>query len=66
MVGQHSEVCILLTGVFNLRPSQPRYPSTWDVTVLDFIKNKWPDNKVLSIKDLVLKNTMPWALKSAS
>ena len=27
-VRQHPEVCTLLTGVFNLRPPQPRYSST--------------------------------------
>ena len=32
-VKQHPKVCTLLTGVFNLRPPQPRYSSTWDVQI---------------------------------
>ena len=52
-VGQHPAVCTLLTGVFNLRPPQPRYSSTWDVQiVLEFMKNNWTDNKSLPNKNL--------------
>ena len=66
-VGQHPEVCTLLTEVFNLRPPQPRYSSTWDVQiVLEFIKNNWTDNKSLPIKDLTLKLTMLFAPMSVS
>ena len=66
-VGQHPEVCTLLTGVFNLRPPQPRYSSTWDVQiVLEFMKNNWTDNESLPNKNLTLKLTMLLALTSAS
>ena len=67
LVGQHPEVCTPLTGVFNLRPPQPRYSSTWDVQiVLEFIKNNWTDNKSLPNKNLTLKLTMLLVLTSAS
>ena len=65
-VGQHPEVCTLLTGVFNLRPPLPRYSSTWNVQIiLEFIKNNSTDNKSLPIKNLTLKLTL-LALTSAS
>ena len=58
-VGKHPEVCTLLTGVFNFKPPQPRYSSTWDVQiVLEFIKNNWTDNKSLPNKNLTLKFTV--------
>ena len=67
LVGQHPEVCTLLTGPFNLRLLQPRYSSTWDVQiVLEFIKKNWTDNKYLPNKNLTLKLTMLLALMSAS
>ena len=66
-VGQDSEVYTLLTGVFNLRPPQPKYSSTWDVQiVLEFIRNNWTDNKSLPNKNLTLTLTMLLALTSAS
>ena len=66
-VGQHLEVCTLLTWVFNLRPPQPRYSCTWDVQiVLEIIKNNWTDNKFLPNKNLILKLTMLLTLTSAS
>ena len=67
LVEQNPEVCTLQTGVFNLRPSQPRYSSTWDVQIgLEFIKNNWTDNKSLPNKSLTLTLTMLLALTSAS
>ena len=39
-VGKHSLVIIFLRGVFNIKPSLPRYVNTWDVNiVLNFLKN---------------------------
>ena len=36
-VGQHPLVCRFIKGIFECRPSPPRYQETWDVTVvLDF------------------------------
>ena len=65
--GQYPKVYTLLTGVFNLRPPQPRYSSTWKVQiVLEFIKNNWTDNKSLPNKNLTLKLTMVLTLTSTS
>ena len=33
-VGSHPLVCRLLKGVFHLRPPQPRYSTTWDVSLV--------------------------------
>ena len=30
-IGQHPQVCQLLLGVFNKRPTQPKYTVIWDV-----------------------------------
>ena len=30
-VGQHPEVCALVSGIFNNRPPQPRYMFVWSV-----------------------------------
>ena len=38
-VGSNDKVCKLLSGVFNLRPPQPKYTFIWDVqTILEYIK----------------------------
>ena len=40
-VGKTSEFAFLIAGVFNSRPSQPRYCFIWNVrTVTDFIKSE--------------------------
>ena len=66
-MGSNDKVCKLLSGVFNLRPSQPKYTFTWDVqTVLEYIKVNWPFNNVLLEKLLSLKLSMLFALVSAS
>ena len=42
-VGQHPLVSRVMKGAFNLRPPQPRYEATWDVTtVLRYIENLGP------------------------
>ena len=65
-VGKHTRVCNLVAGVYNKRPSEPRYCFVWDVeTVLRYLKSL-PVNKLLSTKMLTLKLTMLLALTSAS
>ncbi len=57
-VGSHPPVSQLLTGVFNLRPPEPKYSCTWDVSrVLDFIKSLGP-NEALDLKILSFKLVM--------
>ena len=66
LVGKHPLVSRLLKGIFNQRPPQPRYSSTWDVgVVLDHIKS-WGQTVGLPRKDLTLKLAMLLALANAS
>ena len=66
-VGSNDKVCKLFSGVFNLRPPQPKYTFTWDVqTALEYIKVNWPVNNVLSDKLLSLKLSKLLVLASAS
>ena len=53
--GNHPLVTRLMKGVFELRPTLPRYNSIWNLsTVLDFIKALGP-NEELSLKNVTLK-----------
>ena len=62
--GTNPLVCRLLKGVFQLKPSLPRYNTIWDVkTVLKHLSTLHsPQN--LSLKNLTLKTTMLLALLS--
>ena len=65
-IGQHPLVKQLFRGVHNLRPPQPRYTQTWNIsTVLDHIA-QLGDNKDLSLKQLSLKLVMLMSLTRAS
>ena len=62
--GQHPLVCRFIKGIFECRPSLPRYQETWDVTVvLDYLAKLGPPEK-LSLKNLTLKVVMLMALLS--
>lgn len=61
-VGEHHLVKRFLRGVFNLRPSLPRYSTIWDTTVvLDKLRELSPANS-LSLKTLTLKLVLLLAL----
>lgn len=63
-VGSHPLVRRFMKGVFNLRPSLPRYNVTWDVNiVLKFLKNLTPISS-LSLLKLSQKLLMLLALLS--
>ena len=65
-VGEHPRVCALLAGIFNNRPSQPKYCFIWNVqTVVDFVRKEWGRNQELSDKFLTYRLTMLLALTSA-
>ena len=65
-IGQHPLVKQLFKGVYNSRPPQPRYSSTWDVNlVLDYITSLG-ENKDLPLKQLSSKLLMLMSLVSAS
>lgn len=62
--GAHPMVCRFLKGVFELKPSLPRYKDIWDVsTVLNYLSSLHPP-KELTLKDLTFKTTMLLALLS--
>ena len=53
-----------MKGIFESRPSLPRYQETWDVTVvLDYLSKLAPPEK-LRLKDLTFKAVMLMALLS--
>ena len=58
-VGSHPLVSQPLKGVFNLRPPEPKYLCTWDVSrVLDFIKSLGP-NEALDLKISLINHANP-------
>ena len=60
--GENSRVKQFMKGVFELRPSLPRYQATWDVDiVLHYLESLQPVN-TLSLKLLTLKLVMLLAL----
>ena len=64
-VGQHQLVVQLMKGVFNDRPPQPKYTSTWDVSlVLDYIRGLG-DNAIMPITSLTQKVAMLMAITGA-
>ena len=65
-VGSHPRISVLMSGVFNMKPPQPKYPFIWDVeTVLDFLR-KLRGNDFLSEKLLTLNVSMVPSFLSAS
>ena len=55
-----------MTGIFNLRPTKPKYIETWDVSkVLSYLKSLPPD-ETISLKLLTCKLAMLTALTQAS
>ena len=63
--GQHPMVTRLMQGIFNTRPSKPRYTSVWDVEiVLNHIKSMPPSNE-LRLTELAGKLAMLLALTNA-
>lgn len=63
-LGSHPVVCRLMKGVFENRPSLPKYNETWDVdTVVECLAG-WPDTGELTLKQLTLRTVMLLALLS--
>ena len=66
VVGKHPLVCRFMKGVYNQRPPQPRYSSTWDVgVVLDHIRS-WGPTADLTQKEITVKVAKLQALANAS
>lgn len=66
LVGQSPLVIRYLRGVFNLRPSVPRYSYTWDIDKVLLVLRKLSPVKSLNLKELTLKLTMLIALTGAA
>ena len=65
-VGQHPLISRVMKGAFHLRPPQPRYDTTWDVTrVLDYIRSQGSSDS-LPLRDLTWKLAMLLALTRPS
>ncbi len=63
--GQHPMVTRLMQGIFNTRPSKPRYTSVWDVEiVLNHIRSMPPSSE-LRLTELAGKLAMLLALTNA-
>lgn len=54
-----------MKGVFNKSPPKPRYSSTWEVSLVTSLFEKWPINSNLELKRLSRKCAMLLALTSA-
>ncbi|XP_057310573.1 uncharacterized protein LOC130648537 [Hydractinia symbiolongicarpus] len=48
-VGEHPRICLLMTGVFNLRPTKPRFTFIWDVQRRP-LHHLNPDRDVITIE----------------
>jgi hypothetical protein len=57
-VGKSPLVIRYLRGVYNLRPSVPRYSCTWDVDRVLLVLRQLSPVRSLNLKDLTLKLTM--------
>ena len=63
-VGQHPVICKILKGMYNRRPQQSRYSSTWDVDVLlEYIREMSPLS-ILPLRELTRKMVMLMLLTS--
>ena len=65
-IGQHPLVKRLFKGVYNLRPPQPRYTDTWEVSSVLGYLSSMGENSDLSLKLLSGKLALLMALVSAS
>ena len=62
--GSHPLTTRLLKGVFELKPSLPRYQDTWDVSVVLKLLENWNLDEI-TLKDLTLKLTMLLAITTS-
>jgi len=65
LVGKNPYVIRYMRGIFNIRPSQPRYTFIWDVNRVLEVLRKLSPVRSLSLKDLTLKLTMLIAIIAA-
>ena len=63
--GKHPIICRLMQGVFNERPSEPKYSEIWDIDEVLLHLESMADLGDLSFKELTLKTVMLMALSNA-
>ena len=64
-VGKHPIICRLMQGMFNERPTEPRFTEIWDIDqVLSYLE-QMEDPENLTFKQLALKTIMLMALANA-
>ena len=64
--GQHHLVSRMMRGIYNSRPPEPQYSTTWDAAaVLSWVKEQG-ENKDISLKELSGKLALLMALVSAN
>lgn len=59
-VGKHPLIRQFMRGVFNLRPSLPKYQVTWDANIMLNFLRTWSPVKFLSLKKLSFKLVTLW------
>ena len=64
-MSQHPLVSRLLRGIYNIRPPQPRYSTTWDVDVVIKYLQSLGENDTLLLKTLTQKLALLMALLMA-
>ena len=62
-IGRHNMVCRFMKGVFNERPSMPRYKTTWDIDIV--LKHLNYDSTTFSLRMLAKKFATLLAILSA-
>jgi hypothetical protein len=56
--GSHSDVTLYMKGVFNLRPTRPKYVSTWDPSQVLLLLESWSPAVDIPIERLTMKVIM--------
>jgi integrase len=53
--GNHPDVVLFMKGAFNLKPTRPRYTSTWDSSVVLQFLERWAPASDISLEKLTMK-----------
>lgn len=64
-IGEEKLVCRFMKGIYNCRPSLPKYSSTWDVNKVMSLLCSWPINKELTLLQLSQKTVILLMLLSS-
>jgi hypothetical protein len=56
--GSHADVSLFMKGVFNIKPTQPKYVSAWDLSVVLSFLEGWSPAADISLEKLTFKIIM--------